>query len=191
LPLYLLAYGLFPYFLPHYLTVIAPVIVLGIVLGIQTLCRIRPSAAGGIRWGMAGVIVVTCILTLPGIAPGARDERWIAPTLELNARLPQLVRQPALVLFRYHPDSSPHEEPVYNVDVAWPDDAPIVRAHDLGPEANMRLVRYYARHQPGRHLYRVDRGTGMIGYLGIVSKLAGADLANLPATRPLPPVDGL
>ena len=68
-----------------------------------------------------------------------------------------------MILFQYHPelpqtgDNSCKIEPVYNTSVAWPDDAPIVRAHDLGSR-NIELIRYYAEHQPQRTFYLFDRG---------------------------------
>jgi 4-amino-4-deoxy-L-arabinose transferase-like glycosyltransferase len=191
LPLYLFVYALFPYFLPHYLMVIAPAIALGIVLGIETLRRTFPARASRLNAFLALAIVLLSAASLPGIDRMLRDDNWLAPTLALNARLPELVEQPAVVLFRYHPESSPHEEPVYNVDVASPDDAPIIRAHDFGPARNRALVRYYAERQPERRFYLVDRRTNSIGYLGVARDLADAPDAHLATTRPLPPRDGL
>ena len=52
--------------------------------------------------------------------------------------------EPAVILFRYHPGMNFFEEPVYNTDVAWPDDAPIIRAHDLGWPRDRQIVEYYA-----------------------------------------------
>jgi hypothetical protein len=45
---------------------------------------------------------------------------------------------------------------VYNVDVAWPDDALIIRAHDLGAR-DVEIIEYYGRAQPQRNVYVVDR----------------------------------
>jgi hypothetical protein len=76
------------------------------------------------------------------------------------------------VLFRYTSGtSSPHEEPVYNVDVTWPVDARIIRAHDLG-DRNVELFRYYADRQPERNVYRFDRATGELTFLGKAADLA-------------------
>ena len=41
-------------------------------------------------------------------------------------QMPKLVKQPAIVLYRFGPTEKPWEEPVYNWDVLWPDDAPII-----------------------------------------------------------------
>ena len=66
---------------------------------------------------------------------------------------PNLPHTPAVVLFRYAPGKdNPHIEPVYNTDVAWPDDAPVIRAHDLGPRRNIEIFRYY----PERAFYSCD-----------------------------------
>src|SRR5205823_198629 len=73
-----------------------------------------------------------------------------------HRQLPSAVDGPAVVLFRFHPGDNPVEDPVYNDDVIWPDDAPIIRAHDLGPR-NIEIARYYATHQPWRKFYLLDR----------------------------------
>jgi hypothetical protein len=65
------------------------------------------------------------------------------------------------------------QEPVYNTDVAWPDDAPLIRAHDLG-ERNVELFRYYAQRDPTRRVYRFSRRTGELQDLGQVRELAVA-----------------
>ena len=38
-----------------------------------------------------------------------------------------------------------------------PDDAPIIRVHDLGPVRNLELLSYYLKRQPDRHVYLFDR----------------------------------
>jgi hypothetical protein len=81
-------------------------------------------------------------------------------------------------LFRFDAnDSDPHVEPVYNADVAWPDDAPVIRAHDLGVR-NRALFAYYGRVAPDRRVYRYDRiergGEPVLTYLGTAGELAEA-----------------
>jgi hypothetical protein len=70
---------------------------------------------------------------------------------------------------------SVHAEPVYNVDVAWPDDARVIRAHDLGPERDRALFAYYARVSPDRAVYVYDRAKGFgpdaLTYLGTAKEL--------------------
>jgi hypothetical protein len=71
------------------------------------------------------------------------------------------------------PMLSPHDEPVFNTDVAWPDDAAIIRAQDLG-DRDIELYRYYAARQPDRHIYLFDRGLGRLSYLGTAAEVAAA-----------------
>jgi len=108
----------------------------------------------------AGALAVAavCVSVLPEFSARRPDVTAAMPTMEWSMnQLPKLVQAPALVLFKFHPDLNYNEEPVYNIDTAWPDDAPIIRAHDLGPERNVALLRYYAQHQPDRRVYAVDR----------------------------------
>jgi hypothetical protein len=111
------------------------------------------------------VIVATALTSLWEInrfvaMPGTEvfDETFPSPMLRyVHDELPKRadVQQPAVVLFTYHPGGNPIEEPVYNTDVAWPFDAPILRAHDLGPR-NQELFDHLARTQPDRMVYRFD-----------------------------------
>jgi hypothetical protein len=94
------------------------------------------------------------------------------------------VAAPAVVLFRYAHGSPIIEEPVYNSDVVWPDDAPIIRAHDLGPR-NREIFAYYAQRQPRRVFWLFDRGTGELKKLGPAWALAAQD-ATQPTTQPAP-----
>ncbi len=75
------------------------------------------------------------------------------------------------MLFRYDSASDVHEEPVYNIDAAWPDDAPIVRAQDLR-ERNPEIFRYYAQHGPPRYFYCYDRTTMTLTPMGWAADLA-------------------
>jgi hypothetical protein len=132
-----------------------------------------------------------CNLIVPAIALlgvlGLRDvEEWfpqyratISSLLFLSTAY-ALILTPAVVLFRYVPGrATPHEEPVYNVTTAWPDDAAIIRAHDLG-ERNGELFAYYAARQPDRNVYRFDRGTGELTFLGQARNLVPASGPPLP-----------
>jgi hypothetical protein len=49
--------------------------------------------------------------------------------------------------------------------VAWPDDATVIRAHDLGAR-NQELIDYYARVSPGRWVYLYDKSTRELVSLG-------------------------
>jgi hypothetical protein len=74
------------------------------------------------------------------------------------------------VLFRFSLKNSVDLEPVYNADVAWPDDAQVIRAHDRG-EQNIELYRYYAQRQPDRWIYLFDRNDGSLTELGQAKQL--------------------
>jgi hypothetical protein len=78
------------------------------------------------------------------------------------------------VLFRFS-DRNAHEEPVYNTDAAWPDDATVIRAHDLGERRNREIYRYYAQRQPDRAFYRYDRADDSIRFLGFARDLSSDD----------------
>jgi hypothetical protein len=107
------------------------------------------------------------------------DESFVSPVLRyINEILPYRddVARPAVVLFTYRPGGNYFEEPVYNTDVIWPDDAPIIRAHDLGPR-NREIFAYYARTQPDRTFYRFDlalahQGKEPLTRLGTARELA-------------------
>jgi hypothetical protein len=81
-----------------------------------------------------------------------------------------------------------HEQ-TYNVDAAWFDDEPIIRAHDLG-DRDTELLNYYAARQPARTVYLFDQKTMMLSELGNVKELAEkpdvfrAKLAAVPTTMP-------
>ena len=57
------------------------------------------------------------------------------------------------------------------METAWPDDATVIHAHDLGPR-NIEIYRYYAARQPERAFYLYDRGNDTITYLGTARELA-------------------
>ena len=120
-------------------------------------------------------------LTLPNFAElnwHVRDDLYIRPVMfDSYVRIPQSVQKPAIVLFRYTTGDLVHEEPVYNVDVVNPDDAPIIRAHDFGELRNQELFEYYAARQPQRNVYLFDRRTRTLTPLGKV-----ADLVSTPPT---------
>jgi hypothetical protein len=77
-----------------------------------------------------------------------------------------------VILFTYKTGVNIIEEPVYNTTVAWPDDAAVIRAHDLG-DRNREILDYYARTQPERVFYRYDRASNTLSPpLGTAKSLA-------------------
>jgi hypothetical protein len=195
LPLFVGIYFWFTYLLPHYSVAVLPSLVLILVCAPGALQRTWPR----LRLEMPATLAIAALsLTgLPQVNPNVVDDPYNLGLLWIDHfELPKLVTKPAIVLFKYQPGGNTHEEPVYNYDVAWPDDAEIIRAHDLGPEKNLELLEYYAARQPGRHVYFFDRGTGTTTSVGTVGELwaklrpraatttAPAATLTSPSTRP-------
>jgi hypothetical protein len=114
------------------------------------------------------LLIALAFASLPEFDRSFRDDVDEQPLQTINRALDALPNEPALVLFRYTPQASYFYEPVYNTDVAWPDDARIVRAHDLGPAQNAKLFAYYASIQPQRTVYLYDRASNTLVRLGNV-----------------------
>jgi hypothetical protein len=169
-----LAYTFWPFFLNHYALAVAPAFILLTLLGARTIQQRWPAAAVPLTVGL----IALALTALPE-SRGRRDPRLDAPLLDdVDTQLAGVERKPAVVLFHY--DSPPpgsgatpyHQEPVYNIDTARPDDAPVVRAHDLGPAENRRIFDYYAKTTPPRYFYLYDRSTAELKFLGRASDLA-------------------
>jgi hypothetical protein len=176
LPIYLLLYTTFPFLLKHYAIVAAPAMCLMVVLGVRAIIEGIPTRAQ--RGAEVFFALFLAGIALPPLKPEAPDDGYPMPSVTFAAKLmPRLVKPPAIVLFHYESPGNFHDEPVYNIDAAWPDDAPIIRAHDLGPERNRQLFAYYAQRQPQRTVYLFNRVTGKLLLLGNVF-----DLAHRPAT---------
>jgi hypothetical protein len=179
---FVVLYFPFPFMLGHYPVVASPGIIVGIALGIDAISesgwkwreRISSSA---IFWVAASAIYAMAVSLPP---PG--DDPQLAGTVSYaNNELPKEVKIPAVVLVRFREYNSPHQEIVYNTDTIWPDDAPIIKAQDLGPGRDGEIIRYYARIQPARNFYLVDRGLAELKAipLGTARELA-AKLPTLP-----------
>jgi hypothetical protein len=179
--LFVLGYAAFVFFLAHYMVAVMPAMICLILMGWETLERLWPR--------IRPAIVTMMVLTLASLSIGAfpQNDPYHAPMLGFpeqkyaNEQLELLPQAPALVLFHYDPDKcSFHDEPAYNDSVAFPDDAMIVRARDLGPREDKILFQYYAERQPDRMVYYYDRGA--IGENRRPLKRLGNvhDLANQP-----------
>jgi hypothetical protein len=177
LPLFVLLYVFYTIFLEHYAIAVIPAMVLTGVLAVPTLGDALPRFRSTIVAGAAMLIISSCVTSLweinRWIAPPGRqieDETFRSTVLrEVNLDVPQAsdLIKPAVILFRYHPGDNYFEEPVYNTDVAWPDDAPIIRAHDLGPQRDREIIDYYATKKPVREFYLFDaKGLNKIEDLG-------------------------
>ena len=159
LPLFIAAYTGFAWLLAHYCLVVAPAVCLLVLLSERTLADTWPRLRAGIATGFTAAMLTLCIAPLPECNRLMRDEWWFHPPVVRwdHDVLPTLVKTPALVLYRFNPGNSPYDEPVYNTETANPDDATIIRAQFLSPEQNRRLFEYYAKTQPQRHVYMVNR----------------------------------
>ena len=171
LPMFVGLYFCYVFFLPHYVVIAAPAMLLTVAMAVHVFRE---------RWPVATALVPLAVLRLT-VLESSRFNRsaWddvmdpgeIIAIDRTLATIPSNER--AIVLFRFDPRSSnPHVEPVYNTDVAWPDDARIIRAHDRGDDRNVRLFEYYAKRAPDRIVYRYDRATGSMSRLGTVAERA-------------------
>ena len=187
LPLFVLGYALNTFFLEHYAAVVIPAVVLSVLLGLRALAEAWPRFRDHILAGGTLLLVSASILSLYELNPVATlldrdaetrrrheidDETFRSPTLRFVRQMEQRVQKPAVILFRYTPGDNVIEEPVYNTTVPFPDDAPVIRAHDLGDTRNLELFDYYARKQPDRMFYRFDRATNTLTPLGRATELA-------------------
>lgn len=166
-----LAYTFYPSYLKHYGLVTAPGYLLLALLGADVLRR-RFSATG------APLVLAIAALSIWGLPEvrGTHDRFPTAPILlDVNDKLATLDHTPAVVLFHYQSGKTDvHEEPVFNIDSASPDDALVIRAHDLGPAENRRIFEYYAARQPARYFYLYDRAHAELTPLGSARELAAA-----------------
>jgi hypothetical protein len=153
-PLFVLLYLPNPFFLVHYTIPLVPITAFCLALAVHVLARGdgRASAYFSI------LVVAVCVSVTPECRPDIRD--GTVPAMPLTAMLHEqlhaAVGDGAVVLIRYQAGDNPVEDPVYNDDVVWPDDAPVIRAHDLGPR-DIEIARYYAKYQPSRRFFLLDR----------------------------------
>jgi hypothetical protein len=180
---FLALYASYSFFFPHYAVAIVPAVIVNVLAAKSVLQRTWPAVAGPVGLMVPLGVAAVAVTALPQVNPSRRDQWFDAPLLRTVDRdLAGIERKPAIVLFKYDPERMVHEEPVYNVETAWPDDATVIRAHDLGAE-NGRLFEYYAKRSPERAVYRFDEGDEKLEYLGMVTELArGA--GTRPASGP-------
>jgi hypothetical protein len=174
-PLFVAFYVFNPFFLEHYPVVVVPAVMVCVLAGAAAAAGALAAARPG--WSRrAGVALAAAVLALSATSlwpvkghlalPGQRTRDGFGEGSILafvDQAIQVTVRAPAVVLFRPPPQF--FAEAVYNPDVAWPDDAPVVRAHDLG-ERNREIIEYYADKQPARTFYLVDWDGGSIATLG-------------------------
>lgn len=191
---FFLLYLPYTFYMTHYvIPIMVPVLML-VVLGAERIATWWPAPAARERahWAAMSVLAVVALASLPEINPRVEDDKIFAPrTTLIRDWIANAVRAPAVVLVRYEPGDNTHDEPVYNAGVAWPDDAPVIIAHDLGPR-NLELLAYYERVSPGRNYYLIDRGTLTPQGPGTATELARAitasqkSAATTATTQPAP-----
>jgi hypothetical protein len=179
LPLFVLLYVFNPFFLPHYAVVVAPAMILLSLLGADAVSRTfssRGRTCDAVRAAMYAAILALSVTSLwevrwlmtPAARPPADGFQERVPQSYVQTAIEMQVQPPAVVLYGRPPDL--WTEMVYNTDVAWPDDAPIIRAHDLGLR-DAELIDYYGHRQPDRTIYRFDWGRGSLQRLGKAGEL--------------------
>jgi hypothetical protein len=168
-----IGYMTFMFFAAHYLVVVIPAGLLLVVVGMKQLERF--AGEGRLRSYVTVfctlVIVVTSVACLPEGAARPDEPRVSLPMHAFNHQVP-LMDKPAVVFFHSQPDnkSAWRHEQVFNIDAAWPDDSPVVRAQDLG-DRDIELVRYYAQKQPNRVFYRFELESRTLTRLGTATEL--------------------
>ncbi len=166
---YMAGSGFFYLFHDQYVMAVIPSVMLLALLGMNAVARAFPS------WPAVAVFVPLAVFALSGYRLALNDQgvyedpanRVMRRNYGEIAGLPG----PALVLCRYDTAEHSLEEPVYNWNVDWPDDAPVVRAHDLGPR-NIELFRHYRDIGQNRGVYLYDRESDKILKLGTITELA-------------------
>ena len=189
---WLLALGLYlPYgfYLTQYANASVPSLAVTMVLGLAGLSlavqKLWPTRGRSLEAAVSvaggGLLVIAAsVYWLPPIADDSPRplDRYNAPKLRaIDAAIEG--RSNALVFITPPmPNRVVHMEAVYNLGVLHPDDAEVIRAHDLG-ERNLELVEYFAATQSDREVLHLDQETMNVTNLGTAASLA----VNPGATR--------
>jgi hypothetical protein len=200
LPLFILLYIFNPFFLEHYAIPIIPAVILLVLLGAEAIASASPRYQPQLRSVLTVLIVGTSLTSLWEISRlidshWHTDESLESPLLQ---KAHSLWGEKAIILFRWSPPQNWKAEPVYNSEVLWPDDADVIRAHDLGPR-DAELIEYYAKRQPDRILFIWDQKFDRPQPVGPVADLArelheGKSIDSVLVPRPTPaapPSNGL
>jgi hypothetical protein len=172
--LFVIGYAPFMYFRKHYGVVVFPGVYVLILLGMELTRRSFARARAGVTCFCALMVVGLVAARIPEINHSVRDQISPTPILhDFQKIVAGLPHKPAVVFVKYDPAdrNSWSEEPVYNTDVAWPDDAVVVRAHDLGAR-NAELIAYYAARSPSRWVYIYDKSARTLISLGKTEDVA-------------------
>jgi hypothetical protein len=185
LPMFVLAYAFYAFFLGSYPLMAAPAVVMMTAMAPRAIADAFPRAARFV-YVFAGLSIVTLsLLQLPELNRFVYDQRAAMNFESVEAELAKLPR-PAIVLIDAGPLPNDLFVFTYNTGVVNPDDAPLIRANDLGPR-NRELFAYYATTQPARRVYRYAFKSRGPVYLGTVTELAtGKRPATTTAPAPAP-----
>lgn len=166
-------YALYRFDLAHYTLVIMPLVAGLILIGLDEVTSLWPKHREAVWVPMLACVAALSVMNLPEVRRSIRDDFDYHVMQEVEQTVESAPRKPAVVLIPFNDKGwTPHMEPVYNFQTAWPDDAAIVRAHDLGPERNRELFRYYADRQPNRFFYRYLPTSNKLVPLGTARELA-------------------
>lgn len=187
IPIWCVLYSFYPFRYVHYYVMLIPGALLLSFAGFESIYALFPRSRPivlAMRFVLPSAIAV---MSMPQFKADVRDQvfdNFIEEDFrKLEASLPD---RRSVILIRFGPLSVPEWELVYMIDDAWPDDARVIRAHDLG-DRNIELYRYYAERQPDRVVYRFDRETNELVRLGNVVDLAktlGGEGDSISTTRP-------
>jgi hypothetical protein len=181
-PLFIFLYVLNPFFLEHYAIVLIPSVILCLLLSIETLARAFPTYRTPITSALTALLIASTLTGLWEINHllVANPQYQVSDEPLRSALLQKshdLHGQRAVVLYKWDSTRNWKEEPVCNSDVAWPDDAEVVRAHDLGPR-DVEIINYYAGLQPDRMFFLWDEKADTLTKLGSAADLRQALLSG-------------
>ena len=116
---------------------------------------------------------------IPGFYPTQSEDWYRVPELRQIDQILGDIPSRALV-FVSPPggDAPPEAEAVYNLGVVFPDEARVIRAHDLG-KRNVELLAYCAAKDPERGVYHYHRRTRVLTELGTAAELHSRPLESL------------
>lgn len=191
IPLWFALYALNPLFLLHYGLPLAATVAITIATGASAIGQSLPWPAGRrfVDGFLPAALVAMAVCSLPQVNRRVSDEPYRTPLLDYVEKTLAQVSPPAVVFFHFTPGGNVHEEPVYNLQTAWPDDEAIVRVQDLAPARDIEVLQYYAIHQPERTFYVMDRRSGRTYAMGNAVQAAAAlhGHLNLPPAPGNPP----
>lgn len=171
LPLWCISFSFYVFDYAHYYVTLLPSVLVLVFAGFDSIERLFPGGIQVVRSVRAVLPAAIAVAAMPQFKIDL-DEQFLKLPMEAAIReFEKTIDGPGILLVRWGPENAPHAEVVYNVHNVWPDNAKLIRAHDLGEAANQKLFRYYAQRQPARKVYLFDRDARTFTELGFVSEL--------------------